>query len=208
MPSLTGPDQPLAPLGPIADELSAPPATLERPLTLTPLAPRTDGVTPGGPNAAAPTMPAAPMTSAPPAPPVPGALSPAGSDRAVLDGLALGAALPVSSAGTPGAWGAGTPGAWAPFAAPTAPAAAGTPSPVSADPAAAPTDPTPSQAPDLPGSSTGSAAGSAGSGVALSLLFALLFSFAAFALQHYSRLRLPPAQWRRLAFVAVIERPG
>jgi hypothetical protein len=37
---------------------------------------------------------------------------------------------------------------------------------------------------------------------------ALLFSIAAFALRHYSRLRLPPAQWRQFTFVAVIERPG
>ena len=49
---------------------------------------------------------------------------------------------------------------------------------------------------------------SAGSGVAFSLFLALLFSAAAFALQHYSRLRTPPVKWRQLAFVAVIERPG
>jgi hypothetical protein len=36
----------------------------------------------------------------------------------------------------------------------------------------------------------------------------LLFSLAAFALRHFSRLRVPPAQWRPFAFVAVIERPG
>jgi hypothetical protein len=62
------------------------------------------------------------------------------------------------------------------------------------------------QAPDL-GASSGSAS-AGGSGVAFSLLLALLFSIAAFALQHYSRLRLPPARPRPLAFVAVIERPG
>jgi hypothetical protein len=56
--------------------------------------------------------------------------------------------------------------------------------------------------------SSGGSASAGGSGVALSLLLALLFSIAAFALQHYSRLRLPPARLRLLAFVAVIERPG
>ena len=56
--------------------------------------------------------------------------------------------------------------------------------------------------------SSGGSASAGGSGVAFSLLLALLFSIAAFALQHYSRLRLPPARPRRLAFVAVIERPG
>ena len=70
-----------------------------------------------------------------------------------------------------------------------------------------PRNPPAPQTPE-PGSSGGAAAGGAGSGVAFSLLLALLFSIAAFALQHYSRLRLPPAQWRQLAFVAVIERPG
>jgi hypothetical protein len=62
------------------------------------------------------------------------------------------------------------------------------------------------QAPE-PAASSGSAS-AGGSGVAFSLLLALLFSIAAFALQHYSRLRLPQAQWRPFAFVAVIERPG
>jgi len=44
--------------------------------------------------------------------------------------------------------------------------------------------------------------------VALSLFLALLLSAAAFGLRHYSRLRIPPVQWRQFAFVAVIERPG
>jgi hypothetical protein len=68
-------------------------------------------------------------------------------------------------------------------------------------------NPPASQTPE-PGSSGGTAAGGAGSGVAFSLLLALLFSIAAFGLQHYSRLRLPPRLWRQFTFVAVIERPG
>ena len=54
----------------------------------------------------------------------------------------------------------------------------------------------------------GSATGGVGSGVAFGFFLALLFSIAAFALQHYSRLRVPPARWRPFTFVAVIERPG
>jgi hypothetical protein len=64
--------------------------------------------------------------------------------------------------------------------------------------------PAPEPVPAAGGS--GSAAG--GSGVAFGLFLALLFSLAAFALQHYSRLRVPPARWRQFTFVAVIERPG
>jgi hypothetical protein len=63
------------------------------------------------------------------------------------------------------------------------------------------------QAPE-PGTAVGSPFAAGSSGVAFGLLLALLFSLAAFALQHYSRLRLPPGQWRPFAFVAVIERPG
>jgi hypothetical protein len=54
----------------------------------------------------------------------------------------------------------------------------------------------------------GSAAGGVSSGVAFGLFLAMLFSIAAFALQHYSRLRVPPARLRLFTFVAVIERPG
>jgi hypothetical protein len=54
----------------------------------------------------------------------------------------------------------------------------------------------------------GSPAGGVSSGVAFGLFLAMLFSIAAFALQHYSRLRVPPARWRPFTFVAVIERPG
>jgi hypothetical protein len=64
----------------------------------------------------------------------------------------------------------------------------------------------PPQVPDPASSAGGASAG--GSGVAFGLFLALLFSLAAFALRHYSRLRLPPVQWRQFAFVAVIERPG
>jgi hypothetical protein len=63
------------------------------------------------------------------------------------------------------------------------------------------------QVPD-PASSAGGAAGAGGSAAAFGFFFALLLSLAAYGLRHYSRLRLPPAQWRQLAFVAVIERPG
>jgi hypothetical protein len=65
----------------------------------------------------------------------------------------------------------------------------------------------PPQAPE-PASGAGSPFAGGSSGVAFSLLLALLFSLAAFALQHYSRLRLPPGQWRSFAFIAVVERPG
>jgi hypothetical protein len=63
------------------------------------------------------------------------------------------------------------------------------------------------QAPE-PGSAGGSPFAAGGSGVAFGLLLALLFSIAAFALQQYTRLRLPPGQWRSFAFIAVVERPG
>jgi hypothetical protein len=59
-----------------------------------------------------------------------------------------------------------------------------------------------------PGTAGGSPFAAGSSGVAFGLLLALLFSLAAFALQHYSRLRLPPGQWRSFAFIAVVERPG
>ncbi len=91
-----------------------------------------------------------------------------------------------------------------------APWAAGLPAaaqgPAHAAPSPSGKGPSLPQAPEP--ASTGGSAASAGSGVAFSLLFALLFSIAAFALQHYSRLRLPPARSRFFRFVAVVERPG
>jgi hypothetical protein len=106
---------------------------------------------------------------------------------------------------------AGTPaGPWAPLADLSQPAAGSTflQAPELGAPSAE-TGPGVGSLPQAPEPATsGGSASAGGSGVAFSLLLALLFSFAAFALQHYSRLRLPPAQWRRLAFVAVIERPG
>jgi hypothetical protein len=65
----------------------------------------------------------------------------------------------------------------------------------------------PSSAPPLPAPS-GTSAGSGAAGVAFSTLFALLLSFAAFGLRHFTRVRLVPLAWRQQAFVAVIERPG
>jgi hypothetical protein len=59
-----------------------------------------------------------------------------------------------------------------------------------------------------PGTAGGSPFAAGSSGVAFGLLLALLFSLAAFALRQYSRLRLPPGQWRSFAFIAVVERPG
>jgi hypothetical protein len=58
-----------------------------------------------------------------------------------------------------------------------------------------------------PASSAGGAAAS-GSAAAFAVFLALLLSLAAFGLRHFSRLRLPPGQWRQFTFVAVIERPG
>ena len=65
----------------------------------------------------------------------------------------------------------------------------------------------PPQAPE-PGTAGGSPFAAGSSGAGFGLLLALLFSLAAFALQHYGRLRLPPGQWRSFAFIAVVERPG
>ena len=118
---------------------------------------------------------------------------------------------PRCSAPDHGAWRVGCLAAARPFAGPRSALARASPPAAARDaatsrPVADGSGPLP-KAPDLPASSAGSA-GSAGSGVAFSLFLALLFSAAAFALQHYSRLRLPPAQWRQFAFVAVIERPG
>jgi hypothetical protein len=59
-----------------------------------------------------------------------------------------------------------------------------------------------------PGTAGGSPFSAGSSGFGSGLMLALLFSLAAFGLRHYSRLRLPPRQWRPFAFVAVIERPG
>ncbi|HVG79568.1 MAG TPA: hypothetical protein VNF03_15590, partial [Patescibacteria group bacterium] len=101
-------------------------------------------------------------------------------------------------------------GPWAPLAAIAQAALTATAAASHAPTASAPAlhgSPQPPVAPE-PGTSGAPAGAGAGSGVAFSVLLALLFSFAAFALQHYSRLRLPPAQWRRLAYVAVLERPG
>jgi hypothetical protein len=69
-------------------------------------------------------------------------------------------------------------------------------------------DPAPAHAPDPVSAVGGAPFSAAGSGAGYGLVLALLFSLAAFALQHYSRLRLPPGQWRSFAFVAVVERPG
>jgi hypothetical protein len=44
--------------------------------------------------------------------------------------------------------------------------------------------------------------------VAFTLLFFLLVSLTALAVQFYSRLQSQPASWRPTAFVAVVERPG
>jgi hypothetical protein len=68
-------------------------------------------------------------------------------------------------------------------------------------------DSKPPQTPE-PGTAGGSPFAAGSSGVAFGLLLALLFSLAAFALLHYSRLRLPSGQWRSFAFIAVVERPG
>jgi hypothetical protein len=99
-------------------------------------------------------------------------------------------------------------GPWAPFAA-VAQAALSSAALAHAPQAAPPATgggPLP-QVPD-PAPAGGSASGGIGSGVGFGFFLALLFSIAAFALRHYSRLRLPPAQWRQFTFVAVIERPG
>jgi hypothetical protein len=63
-------------------------------------------------------------------------------------------------------------------------------------------------APTQPPAPFSGSAAAAVSGAAASALFALLISLAAFTLGGSSRLRLTPARWRPLAFVAVIERPG
>jgi hypothetical protein len=99
-------------------------------------------------------------------------------------------------------------GPWAPFAT-LAQAALSSAALAHAPQAGPPADgggPLP-QAPD-PAPAGGSATGGVGSGAGFGFFLALLFSIAAFALRHYSRLRLPPAQWRQFTFVAVIERPG
>jgi len=104
--------------------------------------------------------------------------------------------------------GASPAGPWAPLAA-LANAALSSPALTDAPQSAAvPANGGGSLPPAPEPASSGGSAGGTGSGVGFSLLLALLFSIAAFGLQYYSRLRLPPAQWRRLAFVAVIERPG
>ena len=127
--------------------------------------------------------------------------------------------LPTRSADAPALGAAGGPstgpsiadGPWASLAAIAQAALATTDASSRTPTAGAPAfhgSPQPPAAPE-PASSGGAGAGTgAGAGVAFSVLLALLFSFAAFALHHYSRLRLPPAQWRRLAYVAVLERPG
>jgi hypothetical protein len=146
---------------------------------------------------AAPGLPQLPATS-PTSPTAPTA--PATPGVALLDGLratdthGLGLGLPS--------------GPWSPLALAQAAlgsaALAGSPQ---ATPSAAPDGGPSPQAPD-PMPAGGSAAGGVSSGVAFGLFLAMLFSIAAFALQHYSRLRVPPARWRLFTFVAVIERPG
>jgi hypothetical protein len=116
--------------------------------------------------------------------------------------------LDLQVADTPAAGPSLPSGPWAPLAA-LAQAALGSAALAHAPQAAPPANgggPLP-QAPG-PAPAGGSATGGVGSGVAFGFFLALLFSIAAFALRHFSRLRLPPAQRRQFTFVAVIERPG
>jgi hypothetical protein len=178
-------------LAPVANLLTTPPsndglvAPTSNLLTPTALGDQLSAAAPALPPLAAPTTPAAPLTD----------LTPPAAQRFRLLGI-------LSPAPLAGPWAA-------PLAALARAALASTSlsqSPHAGVPTTRGNPPAP-QTPE-PGSSGGTAAGGAGSGVAFSVLLALLFSVAAFALQHFSRLRVPPTQWRQLAFVAVIERPG
>jgi hypothetical protein len=179
-------------LAPVANLLTTPPsndgpvAPTSNLLTPTALGDQLSAAAPALPPLAAPTTPAAPLTD----------LTPPAAQRFGLLGV-------LSPAPLAGPWAA-------PLAALARAALVSTSlsqSPHVGVPATRGHAPQP-QAPE-PGSFGGApAGGGAGSGVAFSVLLALLFSVAAFALQHFSRLRVPPTQWRQLAFVAVIERPG
>jgi hypothetical protein len=213
--------QPLAPIvdtvtqpvAPILDTVTQPLAPVLQTVTQ-PLAPVADAV--AGPNRALPSLgaPAGSTTSPlqslapPPADVAKGTALLGGSSPLALRD-SLGGAQPPSSLGIGDLLTGSLASPFDAFAQPSFAGAPGWTSPTLQAPAESGSGPggLPGM-PELPAPLGGASSAGGGSGFGFSIFLALLVCLAAFAVQFYSRLQLPPACWRPTAFVAVIERPG